>query len=180
MSVQTLASVSAVVLTGRAALSASYPANLAALRALWPALGGVTTNDKLALLNHTMVPGPPQDVARAELKKVVDGSGATLQAYVSNPPPGANPQAVLAANYLYALINYEASYDPTLRTSNATVFALVQQIGPDLLLDEATGVTQTMLDRMIALITPLVPWWQMHGFTGPVNVMDLVNAGNLS
>jgi hypothetical protein len=32
----------------------------------------------------------------------------------------------------------------------------------------------------LALIQPPVSWWSANGFSGPVTVMDLINAGNLT
>jgi hypothetical protein len=40
-------------------------------------------------------------------------------------------------------------------------------------------MTQAVVNQMMALIEPLIPWWQANGFTAQVNVMDLINAGNL-
>jgi hypothetical protein len=137
------------------------------------------TGDKLAAINSMRVPGPAVDVPRSEIKKVLDGSLEVLQAYAANPPPSATAQTLIAVNYLIAIVGYEASYIPMLQTSNPAYLAAIQSLVPNLLADPAAGVTQNTINQMMALIRPLVPWWQVNGFSAPVNVIDLISAGYL-
>jgi hypothetical protein len=176
MAIVAVSASSIAVVTGRAVVTA-IPANLVTLVALWQTLDpSLTTADKLRAVNAIMVPGNPVDVPRAEINKVLDGDLAALQAYIANPPQGGPLSTLIAANYLVALVTYEASYSPTLRTSSPLYFATIQGMVPDLL---AAGVTQATIANLVALIRPLTPWWQANGFSGPVNIWDLISAGNL-
>ena len=66
-----------------------------------------------------------------------------------------------------------------LATSNPTNLATINALLPGLTADPNTGVTPATINALSSLITPLVPWWQMHGFSTPVTVADLAAAGNL-
>jgi hypothetical protein len=89
-------------------------------------------------------------------------------------------QALIACNYLLAIVDYEpGTVGPVLATSNPTNLATINALLPGLTADPNTGVTPATINALASLITPLVPWWQMHGFSMPVTVADLAAAGNL-
>lgn len=176
MTTVSLSATSLVALSGVALAATPLPSNLQALAIFWQImLPSMTTADKLRFINNTMVPGPPIDVPRSELKIVLDGASESVINYATS---GTNLQSRIACNYLLALVDYE-TFSPNIQTSDPTILALVQKISPDLLADPATGITSDIIARMMALITPLVPWWQMNGFTEPVNVQNLIEAGYL-
>ena len=153
-----------------------------ALTTAWQALPAtMTTIQKLSAINNTLVPGPSKDVNRADIKTVLvsNGAYAAIKAYIANPG-AANQQALIACNYLLAIVDYEpGTVGPVLATSNPTNLATINALLPGLTADPNTGVTQATINALMALITPLVPWWQMHGFSMPVTVADLAAAGNL-
>jgi hypothetical protein len=68
----------------------------------------MTTIQKLSAINNSLVPGPSKDVNRADIKTVLvsNGAYAAMKAYVANPG-GANQQALIACNYLLAIVDYE-------------------------------------------------------------------------
>jgi hypothetical protein len=153
-----------------------------ALTTAWQALpAAMTTIQKLSAINTSLVPGPSKDVNRADIKTVLVSNGAynAMKAYVANPG-GANQQALIACNYLLAIVDYEpGTVGPVLATSNPTNLATINALLPGLTADPNTGVTPATINALASLITPLVPWWQMHGFVMPVTVADLAAAGNL-
>lgn len=176
LSATTNISLSGVASMAMLASNIVLPANLIALATFWETIpAAMTTADKLRFVNTTMVPGPAVDVPRVTLRAVLGDAHATVRVYASD---GGNQSARMACNYLLALIDYE-TFSPNIQTSDPTIQALVQQITPDLLADPATGITSADISAMMALITPLVPWWQMNGFIEPVNVQNLIQAGYL-
>jgi hypothetical protein len=156
--------------------------NYSALSTLWASLpSSFTTAQKLAAVNATLVAGPAVDVQRASIKAILFSAGAyaSMQAYVANPS-GANQSALIACNYLLAIVDYEpTAIGPTLATSQEINQALITSLSAGFTADPNTGVTAAVLAQLMALINPRVPWWQMNGFSQPVNVADLANAGNL-
>jgi hypothetical protein len=66
-----------------------------------------------------------------------------------------------------------------LATSDPTNLATINALLPGLTADPNTGVTPPTIYALASLITPLVPWWQMHGFSMPVTGADLAAAGDL-
>lgn len=156
--------------------------NLTALQTVWATFPAtMTTSDKLSLLNSKIVPGPPKDVRRSEIKKILSASGAlpTMAAYVASPVGATSHDCLVATNYLFALITYEATLGDILATSDVTNLNTIEGMVQNLLLEAANGMTQPVIDAVMALITPGVPWWQANGFTGPVLVSDLIAAGSL-
>ena len=152
--------------------------NYTALTTLWNSLpSGLTTGEKLQLVNAAMTPGPSVDVNRVDVANTIgQATLAELAAFIANPPSGTATSTIAAANYLLAIVGYEATYSPKLQTSNATYLQAIQGLAPDLLL---AGVSQAQLNAMMALITPLVTWYSQNGFSAPVYVFDLISAGNL-
>ncbi len=153
--------------------------NIQALSTIWAGLTG-TTEQKLVALNNTQVPGPPVDVAQSLVQVVCARNGllATLPSYANSPPAGAIPQAVVAAQYLVVILT-----DPnqkTITTSQAPVLSAVQSLLEALVSDPLSGVQQSVANQLMALVQPLVPWWQVNGFSGPVGVLDLISAGYLT
>jgi hypothetical protein len=168
-------------LTMKGALSLAQPAKIAALQTLWATLpASDLTGDKLAAVNALRVPGPAVDVQRTAIKALLTGTGALakLQAYAASPPQPVKVPTVIAVNYLLAIVGYEMTYSYTLQTSNPVYAAAIQNLVPGLTADPATGVTAGVVAQLMALIQPLVPWWEMNGFTAPVTVWDLISAGN--
>lgn len=158
--------------------------DLAALTTIWSTFPStMTTADKMSALNHVTAIGPARDVLRSEIKKVlsVNGTMTKMQAYVANPTAATQP-CLTATNYIVALITYEAalaSVGDTLKTSDPTNLNTIQSMVPNLLSDPNNGLTQDVMDQVMALITPRVPWWQANGFSGPILVSDLIAAGDL-
>lgn len=150
--------------------------DLTALKATWAMLSG-TTAQKLVALNALQVTGPPQDITVTALQTFLAANNlqAPLQAYAARGP-NAVQSALIAANYITAML---AATDPVIHTSVPANFAAVEQLGPGLLADPATGVTAPLLAEMMALISPPIAWWQVNGFSSPVTVTDLIAAGNL-
>lgn len=157
------------------------PGDLTALQARWATFQtSSSTSDKMALLNGAIVPGPAKDVSRAAIKAILTGAGAlaTMQAYVVSP--SATQPALAATNYLLALVLFEAdAVGDILQTSLPANLAMIEEVRPNLLTDPANGMTAAILDQIMALITPPVPWWRANGFSGPILVSDLIAAGNL-
>ena len=154
----------------------ALPNNLLALQTLWATLpNSLITLDKLRNINSMMVPGSAVDVPRDSVSGILNVASASVRQYATS---GANPQARLACNYMLALIEYE-SFSTTIQTSSPEVQALIQNLTPNLLADPATGVTQVIIDQMLALINPPIPWWQANGFPHAVDVLYLIDAGNL-
>lgn len=152
-----------------------------ALAAIWATLpASMTTSQKLSTLNDMKVAGPAQNCSRNAIKAILMGAGVLgkMQAYVTSPD--ATQPCLIATNYLLTIVDYEAAVaGDVFPVSEPANLALIQDIAPNLLSDPANGMTQNDLDRIMALITPLVPWWQANGFSSPVLVNDLIAAGNL-
>lgn len=167
--------------TGQATLTLTWPAKYAALQAIWAALpSSMTTAQKLGQVNGMVVPGPPQNVSRTAIQKILQSQGTltALQAYITSPV--AIQPALTAANYILTVVTYEiTSLGDTLQTSNPAYLAAIQSFGPSLLADPNTGMTEAGLTQIMNLIFPGIPWWQANGFTQAVCVFDLVSAGNL-
>lgn len=157
-------------------MSGNYTA-LSTIWATYPA--SMSTSQKMAALNATIVPGPAVNVSRTSIKAILQGAGVldTMQAYIANP--AATQPALTATNYLLAVIIFEATLGDVLQTSVPANLTMIENLGPDLLADPANGMTQAILTQIMNLITPGVPWWQANGFSGPVLVSDLIAAGNL-
>ncbi|WP_024517040.1 hypothetical protein [Bradyrhizobium sp. Tv2a-2] len=153
--------------------------NYTALQTIWATLPAtMLTGDKLAFVNQQMTAGPAVDVPRSEVRKVLQASGALdiLQAYAANPPAGATDAVKASVNYILAVVGYEATYSDTLETSNSTYSSAIQSMVPNLI---TAGISQDTISAMMALIEPLIPWWQANGFAARVNIWDLISAGNL-
>lgn len=162
--------------------------NISALQTAWSTLEG-TTAQKLVLLNAATAIGPPQDIKVGTLKNFLNANGLIVAAnsYVAN---GTNTDALLGCNYILALLvtppmangmpySYVAANNFMLQTSLPANFAAIQTLAPGLLADPLTGWTVALLNQMIAIIAPPVPWWQANGFSGPITVTDLIAAGDL-
>ena len=142
---------------------------------------GHDDDDSEALRRQQLAGAGAKDVNRIDIKTVLvsNGAYAAMKAYIANPGAG-NQQALIACNYLLAIVDYEpGTVGPVLVTSNPTNLATINALLPGLTADPNTGVTPATINALNALITPLVPWWQMHGFSMPVTVADLAAAGNL-
>jgi hypothetical protein len=140
----------------------------------------MSTSDKMLQLNGTIVPGPAMDVSRAAIKATLAGGGTlvAMEHYITNP--AATQPALRATNYILALIDFEASaVGDMLPTSVPGNLTMIERFVPNLLADPANGMTVDMINQVMALITPPIPWWQANGFQGPVLVSDLITAGNL-
>ncbi|WP_439398656.1 hypothetical protein ACRQ5Q_14990 [Bradyrhizobium sp. PMVTL-01] len=159
--------------------------DLTALSTQWATYPStMTTIEKLSAINGSIAPGPPVDVLRSEVKKILSVGGALLkmQAYVSNPAAATSQPCLMASNYLLALIAYEPSLpsmSDTLKTSDQTNLNIIQAMIPNLMADPTNGMTQQIMDQIMALINPNVPWWKANGFSGPIVVSDLIAAGDL-
>lgn len=155
--------------------------DLTALQTAWATLPvTMTTAEKMAMLNAKAVPGPARDVQRSEIRKILAASGAlaAMKQYVANPEQGVH-DALIGTNYLLAVVEYEVTINDTLATSDPANLSMVQQIAPTLLADPANGMTTDILNQVMALITPSIPWWKANGFAGPITVRELISAGNL-
>lgn len=153
--------------------------NYTALATQWATYSaGMTTSQKLQAVNSLQVTGEPVDVKRTDIIAILNNSGAlaTLRNYAASPPQGAASAVIQAANYVIAIVDYEATYMPTLETSNPTYLAAIQNMMPNLL---TAGVSQDVVNQLNALISPQALWWSMNGFSAPVNIFDLIQAGNL-
>ena len=152
--------------------------NYAALATLWGTLSG-TTAQKLAAVNAATSPGPPQDILVSTL---VNGLGAGnkmtgLTNFIANPG-GASAAAIEAATYLLLLV--QGADGPTLPTGTPSFYAQMQTWMAALVVYSAqTGITQANSNGFFAMMATTVPWWSANGFSGPVQVLDLVAAGNL-
>lgn len=151
--------------------------NVEALKTVWASLSG-PTYAKLAALEAIKVAGPPRDVSLQDVENYLctDGKIATMRDFVHTPPVDADPRALIAANYLVALIQ---NGTPMLITSDATTLAQVMTFLAMMTLDPRTGITADDASALLAMTASEVPWWQAHGFDGPINVKDLIAAGNL-
>lgn len=150
--------------------------DLSALKATWVALSG-TTAQKLTALNALQVTGPPQDITVAALQNFLTTNNlqAPIASYAERGP-NAVQSALIACNYITAML---AASDPIIHSSIPANYAAIEQLGPGLLADPATGVTPQLLAGMMALITPQTSWWQANGFAAEITVTDLIAAGNL-
>lgn len=154
--------------------------NLTALATQWGTYpASMTTSDKLSALNLLKVAGPATDVSRTAIKTIL---GPQMIVHLTNyiASAAATQPCLTATNYLLALISNDAvALGDTLKTSDPTILSEIQSLAPNLLADPKNGMTQPRLNRIMALITPPIPWWQVNGFSGPVVVSDLIAAGNL-
>ena len=98
----------------------------------------------------------------------------TLYNFVLSPPSSPNAQALLAANYLHAILQgvdggfFRASTEPQL----LTVMAGLAQ-------DARTGITAADLTALNNATLLPVLWYTLNGWSGPVGLSDLMQAGNL-
>jgi hypothetical protein len=149
-----------------------------ALIARWATLAG-TTAEKLAVINSLTVEGPAADVAVSAVvaSLALSGKLAGLQAYAQNPPESANPEALVAARELVALMSSPNA--PAFRMSDPVVYAPVQGFLTALTADAATGVTADDHAALLALAATTIPWWKANGYASPVSQGDLDAAGGL-
>jgi hypothetical protein len=152
--------------------------NIAALQSIWPSLSG-TTKQKLASLNDMMVAGPSQDVPCAQIWTYLAQRGliAKLEAYAANPPQGAAPQTVMSVNYMLAMLADTAR--DKFATSDPVVLSQAQAFAAALVADPATGVSQSDGNALLAMTQTKAPWWEANGYTKPIGIDDLIEAGNL-
>jgi hypothetical protein len=171
----------AVQCVGPPRLTVVYPTTASALQTIWATFpSNFTTGQKLAQLNATQVPGPHVDVYRADIKRLIQGFGIYQQLNQYATSPMTNRRAFTAVNYVLAIVDYEFAFlGPKLALSDPNFYQAVVRLLPDLMADPATGVTQDMVNQLLALTAPLVPWWQGNGFSNPISIADLINAGSL-
>lgn len=149
---------------------------VAALQAVWPSLTATNTLTRLAQLNAMMVAGPLQDVAASVIETYLINHNrrTALFNFVTNTPSSPNAQALLAANYLYAILQgvdgglFRASTEPGLLALMAGLTA-----------DARTGVTAGDITALNGVAQPQASWWSANGFAAPVGLPDLMAAGNL-
>lgn len=151
--------------------------NLTALAATWGGLAANPTTKKLDVLNATMVAGATTDVDAAVVAAFLSNNGKMvgLRAFVFNTPSTPDVNALLAANYLVALLS---GSDGT-QIPVASVPGLLT-ILDGLSADARTGITAGNITAFHNICIPKLPWWQANGFLKPVGVSDLIAAGNLS
>jgi hypothetical protein len=151
--------------------------DLAALKTTWSGIGGSTTSKKLAILNAMMVAGPAIDVDLSVVSNFLSNNNKLqgVLAFVNNTPATPDANALLAANYLVALL---AGSDGTMMPTGSVpgLLAILSQISAD----ARTGITAGNVTAFNNICTSKIPWWQANGFSGPVTVANLIAAGNLS
>ncbi len=146
------------------------------LAAKWATLAAAPTVVKLAALNATNVAGPPQDIAadRIENFLVTTNKIVALRAFVYQTPATPNAQALLAANYLIAIL--QGADGGLIRAgSEPGLLGILSHLSDD----ARTGITAANVTALINACSPPMPWWQANGFTSPVALSDLIAAGNL-
>lgn len=150
--------------------------NAAALQTTWAGLSGSTVQ-KLATLNAMNVAGPAQDISSEVVNAYLmrTGKKAGLAAFVNNTPGSPLGQSLLACNYLWAIIN-GADGGLLRASSEPTLVALLSHVTDD----ARTGLVAGDVTALVNATTPTMPWWQANGFSGPIQLMDLIAAGNLS
>lgn len=150
--------------------------SLTALATTWAGLSG-TTVAKLATINAMTVAGPLQDVSVGTILQYLVSHGriAGLNSFVNATPSNPVPAALLAASYLQAIL--AGADGSTVRFASQTgLLAILNHLTDDARIGITAGDI-TALNN--AASTPAAPWWQSNGFSGPIQVSDLINAGDL-
>ena len=148
-----------------------------ALSSLWGTFSG-TTEQKLGLVNAAMVAGPTKDISADLISGILVRANKMtgLRTFVT-VPGGASAATVQAATYFMMMVLGDR---PVLPTSDPAFYARLQIWLAALVAATAqTGILQAHANAILSLAASTLPWWQAHGFTAPVGVLDLVDAGNL-
>lgn len=151
-------------------------ADYIALSAAWTGLAGNTTVKKLQAINVLTASGQASDLPLSIIVDFIRNSGklAGISSFANNPPATPDATALLAANYLLVLLSGGAgSTIPA--ASIAPLLAILDAISAD----ARTGVTAGNVTAFNNICMPSIPWWQAHGFSGPITLFDLIAAGNL-
>jgi hypothetical protein len=151
--------------------------NLSALQTTWAGLAAGSTLAKMAAINAMTAPGATIDIATDKVSNFLSNAGKMpgLLAFVNNTPATPVASALLAANYLVVLLNgSDGGLIPV--GSQPGLMAILDQISAD----ARTGITAANVTAFNNLCSPVVPWWQANGFSGPIKIADLIAAGNLS
>lgn len=150
--------------------------DLVALASTWSGLANGSTSTKLTAINALLISGPTVDIDLGIVQGFLKNNGKMpgLLAFVNNTPSSPNPLALQAANYLLAILS--GSDGPLLKTASTPgLLAILDNLSAD----ARTGITAGNVTAFNNVCTPKVPWWQANGFDGPIDISDLIAAGNL-
>lgn len=149
-----------------------------ALKAKWATLTG-TVADKLTAINAATVVGPRVDVAISSVVGylALQAKLSTLQAYASNPPTSAVPQAVVAAKELVTLIATPSIH--IFQLTDANTYAAVSNFLNALAGDAGTGIVASDVTALLGMAETTVSWWSANGYSSPISQTDLDAAGGL-
>jgi hypothetical protein len=158
-----------------------------ALVAKWATLTG-TTQQKLDVLNGTMVAGPTVDVTVPQVVGylLLNQSYLPLQSFALTTAPGGNATYAAALVAAKTLIEWlTVANAPTMQMSNAAVAQTVAGMAGLLLAQEtaapgSTGFTSAVFNGLLALAATQIPWWFSSGYTSPISAGDLAAAGGLA
>lgn len=134
-----------------------------ALISKWNTLSG-TTDIKLSQINSLTVAGPDRLVPISEISDMLRSQGAWL------PIKAAVTTSVGAAAAI------DLNEDQRLVTIDINL-PIVGQMLADLV--SHSLLTQVQADAIVALKNTTTPWWQVNGYTSPINNNDLLAAGGL-
>jgi hypothetical protein len=152
------------------------PAQITALQTIWPTLTGESTLQKLSQLNVLKVLGSAQDLPVSTIKNYLQANNKllTFYSFVLSTPSNPNPQALLAANYLHAIIEgvdgglFRASTEPQL-------LPIMSHLADD----PRTGINSGDLAALNNATLLPVLWTVNNGWSGQVSLSDLMQAGDL-
>jgi hypothetical protein len=139
---------------------------------------GFTTDQKLAVLNATMVAGPNVDVpvATAMLYLANAGKWAALlvyaqKAYATLQAGGTLTAAQTAAAQLAALI--AVPQFTAFSTSTSAGYTACKTMLNAVASDSASGLSAADVTTLLGFAATVQPWWQANGFIGPITTAHL-------
>ena len=144
------------------------------LSQFWATLpASLTTAQKLAQLNATLVAGPPRDVPVSSVLGylMLNNKLVGLQSYAASPPAGASPGAVVVAKELIAGFAFPSFTG--FQMSNPTIYSQVSASLQALASDTLTGITSADVTALLNLAATTVPWWEANGYSGPITAAYL-------
>lgn len=149
-----------------------------ALIAKWATLTG-STDEKLAAINSEMVDGPKQDVPVSAITGylALNLKLAPLIAYADSPPAGAIAGSTLCARNLVAV--FRLPQPPAFGTSDPTTYDALSAALDAIIADPLSGLTQADGVALMALADTQILWREANGYSTPISVYDLQQAGGL-
>lgn len=167
---------------GYAALAAAWTAATTPPEGVTGAsLAGLSTEQKINIINGWTVAGAPADVPVRAVAGYLSTNLkiAALINYAASPPGESIAASVGVAQNLVAVLT-KITQPPDFEVSNPAILEGLTAALAQLVSDPLCGLTADDEAALLALSHTTIPWWQAVGLTSPISAPDLEVAGGLS